>query len=129
MCRSAKIKKNIKETDWTLQTEATRAIKLLICYLKRQFMQKVGKEVMLPRQENALITPYPSETTHPDMTAIWEANLITSPPAITLRRIFMQPLTESIRHLIDNSPTRIRVSCRVKEYARITQKAFFQKKT
>jgi len=99
--QDSKIKKILKETDG-LGTEATRA-SIIDLLFKRQFMQKVGKEVHATQTGNALINALPSETTHPDMTAIWEANLNKIAHRQLRYDAFMQPLTESIRHLIDNS--------------------------
>lgn len=95
------IKLILKETDG-LGTEATRA-SIIDLLFKRQFMQKVGKEVHATETGKALINALPSETTYPDMTATWEADL----DKIAQRQLryngFMQPLTESIARLIDNS--------------------------
>ncbi|AEP29425.1 DNA topoisomerase III [Brumicola nitratireducens] len=95
------IKLILKETDG-LGTEATRAT-IIDLLFKRQFMQKVGKEVHATETGKALINALPSETTYPDMTATWEADL----DKIAQRQLrydgFMQPLTESIARLIDNS--------------------------
>jgi DNA topoisomerase-3 len=95
------IKLILKETDG-LGTEATRA-SIIDLLFKRQFMQKVGKEVHATETGKALINALPSETTYPDMTATWEADL----DKIAQRQLrydgFMQPLTESITRLIDNS--------------------------
>lgn len=95
------IKLILKETDG-LGTEATRA-SIIDLLFKRQFMQKVGKEVHASETGKALINALPSETTYPDMTATWEADL----DKIAQRQLrydgFMQPLTESIARLIDNS--------------------------
>lgn len=95
------IKLILKETDG-LGTEATRA-SIIDLLFKRQFMQKVGKEVHATETGKALINALPSETTYPDMTATWEADL----DKIAQRQLrydgFMQPLTESIVRLIDNS--------------------------
>jgi len=46
---------------------------------------------MLPQTGNALINALPSETTHPDMTAIWEANLNKIAPRQLRYDAFMQP--------------------------------------
>lgn len=99
--QDSKIKKILKETDG-LGTEATRA-SIIDLLFKRQFMQKMGKEVHASETGKALIKALPSETTHPDMTAIWEANL----DKIAHRKLrydaFMQPLTDSITRLISRS--------------------------
>lgn len=95
------IKLILKETDG-LGTEATRA-SIIDLLFTRQFMQKVGKEVHATDTGKALINALPSETTYPDMTATWEADL----DKIAQRQLrydgFMQPLTESIARLIKNS--------------------------
>ena len=95
------IKLILKETDG-LGTEATRA-SIIDLLFKRQFMQKVGKEVHATETGKALINALPSETTYPDMTATWEADL----DKIAQRQLrydsFIQPLTESIARLIDSS--------------------------
>jgi DNA topoisomerase-3 len=99
--QDSNIKKILKETDG-LGTEATRA-SIIDLLFKRQFMQKVGKEVHATQTGKALINALPSETTHPDMTAIWEANLNKIAHRQLRYDAFMQPLTDSIRHLISNS--------------------------
>lgn len=95
------IKLILKETDG-LGTEATRA-SIIDLLFTRQFMQKVGKEIHATDTGKALINALPSETTYPDMTATWEADL----DKIAQRQLrydgFMQPLTESIARLIKNS--------------------------
>ncbi len=95
------VKLILKETDG-LGTEATRA-SIIDLLFRRQFMQKVGKEIRATETGNVLINALPSETTYPDMTATWEADL----DKIAQRQLrydgFMQPLTESITRLIDSS--------------------------
>jgi DNA topoisomerase-3 len=99
--QDSKIKLILKETDG-LGTEATRA-SIIDLLFKRHFMQKIGKEVQATETGKALINALPSEATHPDMTAVWEANL----DKIAQRKLrydaFIQPLTESITLLINNS--------------------------
>jgi DNA topoisomerase III len=95
------IKKILKETDG-LGTEATRA-SIIDLLFKRQFMQKVGKEVHATETGKALINALPSDTTHPDMTAIWEANLGKIAQRELRYDAFMQPLTDSIAQLISSS--------------------------
>ncbi|MFT5540936.1 MAG: DNA topoisomerase-3 [Glaciecola sp.] len=96
-----KIKLILKETDG-LGTEATRA-SIIDLLFKRQFMQKIGKEVHATETGTALINALPNEATYPDMTATWEANL----NKIAQRELrydgFMLPLTQSITQLISNS--------------------------
>ncbi|MFQ3236690.1 MAG: DNA topoisomerase-3, partial [Paraglaciecola sp.] len=97
----SEIKKILKDTDG-LGTEATRA-SIIDLLFKRQFMQKMGKDVHATATGKALINTLPRETTQPDMTAIWEANL----DKIAQRQLgyqdFMLPLTESIGLLINAS--------------------------
>jgi DNA topoisomerase-3 len=99
--QDSEIKKILKETDG-LGTEATRA-SIIDLLFKRQFMQKVGKEIHATETGKALINALPSETTHPDMTAIWEANLNKIAHRQLRYDAFMQPLTDSITQLINNS--------------------------
>jgi len=98
---NSEIKKILKDTDG-LGTEATRA-SIIDLLFKRQFMQKVGKEIHATDTGKALINALPSETTHPDMTAIWEANLDKIAQKQMRYEAFMLPLTESITQLINNS--------------------------
>lgn len=96
-----KIKNILKETDG-LGTEATRA-SIIDLLFTRQFMHKTGKEIHATDTGKALINALPSETTHPDMTAIWEAKL----DEISHRKLrydaFMEPLTHTITELINNT--------------------------
>ena len=96
-----KIKKILKETDG-LGTEATRA-SIIDLLFRRQFMHKIGKEIHATETGKALIKALPSETTYPDMTAIWEANLDKIAQRQLRYEAFMQPLTESITQLISRS--------------------------
>jgi DNA topoisomerase-3 len=99
--QDSKIKKILKETDG-LGTEATRA-SIIDLLFRRQFMHKIGKEIHATETGKALIKALPSETTHPDMTAIWEANLDKIAQRQLRYEAFMQPLTESITRLISGS--------------------------
>jgi DNA topoisomerase-3 len=99
--QDSKIKKILKETDG-LGTEATRA-SIIDLLFRRQFMHKIGKEIHATETGKALINALPSETTHPDMTAIWEANLDKIAQRQLRYEAFMQPLTESIAQLISAS--------------------------
>jgi DNA topoisomerase-3 len=99
--QDSKIKKILKETDG-LGTEATRA-SIIDLLFRRQFMHKIGKEIHATETGKALINALPSETTHPDMTAIWEANLDKIAKQQLRYEAFMQPLTESISQLISGS--------------------------
>jgi DNA topoisomerase-3 len=95
------IKLILKETDG-LGTEATRA-SIIDLLFKRQFLQKIGKEVHATETGKALIKALPSETTFPDMTATWEADLDKIAQRQLRYDAFMRPLTESITQLIHNS--------------------------
>ncbi len=95
------IKTILKETDG-LGTEATRA-SIIELLFKRQFMQKSGKEIHATLTGKALISALPNDATHPDMTAIWEANLDKIAHKQLRYDDFMQPLTASIAHLITSS--------------------------
>jgi DNA topoisomerase-3 len=99
--QNSEIKKILKDTDG-LGTEATRA-SIIDLLFKRQFMQKVGKEIHATDTGKALINALPSETTHPDMTAIWESNLDKISHKQMRYEAFMAPLTESITQLITSS--------------------------
>lgn len=98
--QDSKIKLILKETDG-LGTEATRA-SIIDLLFKRQFMQKVGKEIHATDTGKALIKALPNEATHPDMTAIWEANLDKIAHRKLPYEAFMLPLTQSIAQLISN---------------------------
>jgi DNA topoisomerase-3 len=126
--QDSNIKKILKETDG-LGTEATRA-SIIDLLFKRQFMQKVGKEVHATQTGKALINALPSETTHPDMTAIWEANLDKIAHRQLRYDAFMQPLTDAIRHLISTSQqldTTLFAGLKSTKPAR--KKRFFKKKS
>lgn len=99
--QDSEIKKILKDTDG-LGTEATRA-SIIDLLFKRQFMAKVGKEIHATDTGKALINALPSQTTHPDMTAIWEANLDKIAHRQMRYEAFMSPLTESITQLINSS--------------------------
>jgi DNA topoisomerase III len=99
--QDSEIKKILKDTDG-LGTEATRA-SIIDLLFKRQFMQKMGKDIHATETGKALIKALPSETTHPDMTAIWEANLDKIAHKQMRYEAFMLPLTESITQLINGS--------------------------
>ena len=99
--QDSKIKTILKETDG-LGTEATRA-SIIDLLFKRQFMQKKGKEIHATATGKALIKALPNETTHPDMTAIWEAKLNKIAHQELRYEAFMLPLTQTIRELITNS--------------------------
>ncbi len=99
--QDSKINKRLNETDG-LGTEATRA-SIIDLLFRRQFMHKIGKEIHATETGKALINALPSETTHPDMTAIWEANLDKIAQRQLRYEAFMQPLTESIAQLISAS--------------------------
>ena len=99
--QDANIKKILKETDG-LGTEATRA-SIIDLLFKRQFMQKSGKEIHATPTGKALVNALPSESTLPDMTAIWEANLDKISQRQMRYQDFMQPLTHTIGELINAS--------------------------
>lgn len=99
--QDSEIKKILKDTDG-LGTEATRA-SIIDLLFKRQFMQKVGKEIHATDIGKALFNTLPNQTTHPDMTAIWEANLDKIAHKQMRYEAFMVPLTESITQLINSS--------------------------
>lgn len=99
--QDASIKKILKDTDG-LGTEATRA-SIIDLLFKRQFMQKNGKEIHATSTGKALINALPSESTQPDMTAIWEANLDKISQRQMRYQDFMQPLTHTIGELINAS--------------------------
>ena len=99
--QDANIKKILKETDG-LGTEATRA-SIIDLLFKRQFMQKSGKEIHATPTGKALVNALPSESTLPDMTAIWEANLDKISQRQMRYQDFMHPLTQTIGELINAS--------------------------
>jgi len=126
--QNSEIKKILKETDG-LGTEATRA-SIIDLLFKRQFMQKVGKEIHATQTGSALINALPSETTHPDMTAIWEANLTKIAHQQLRYEAFMKPLTESITQLI-NSSQQLDTSkfAGLKSVKPVAKKRFYKKKS
>ena len=101
--QNSEIKKILKDTDG-LGTEATRA-SIIDLLFKRQFLQKAGKEVRATETGKTLINALPSDTTYPDMTAIWESNLNKIAHRQLAYEGFMQPLQASITRLIETSQT------------------------
>jgi DNA topoisomerase-3 len=93
-------------------------------------MQKVGKEIHATQTGSALINALPSETTHPDMTAIWEANLTKIAHQQLRYEAFMKPLTESITQLI-NSSQQLDTSkfAGLKSVKPVAKKRFYKKKS
>jgi DNA topoisomerase-3 len=92
------IRKILRETDG-LGTEATRAgmIELLI---RRDFLQRQGRQVRSTRAGAALVDALPAEATLPDMTAHWEAQLDAISRRITQYQDFMGPLVKSLQQMI-----------------------------
>lgn len=126
--QDSKIKKILKETDG-LGTEATRA-SIIDLLFKRQFMQKNGKEIHATETGKALINALPTESTHPDMTAIWEANLDKIAHRELRYEAFMQPLTDSITQLVNKSQELdISHFAGLKSVKPRSKKRFFKKKS
>jgi DNA topoisomerase-3 len=92
------IKKILKDNDG-LGTEATRAgiIELLF---KRQFLQRVGKNIQATDIGKALINALPDNATKPDMTALWEAELNSISEKKSSYQHFMQPLAQTLTQMI-----------------------------
>lgn len=99
--KDAEIRKILRETDG-LGTEATRAgiIELLI---RRQFLQRQGRQVRSTPAGAALIDALPSIATWPDMTAHWESRLEAISRKAANYQDFMAPLTEQLHGMITQS--------------------------
>lgn len=99
--KNAELRKILKDTDG-LGTEATRAgiIELLFT---RGFLRRERKQIHSTSAGRGLIKALPETATTPDMTAHWESllNAIGSRKASYAE--FMQPLTESLYVLIEQS--------------------------
>ncbi len=95
------IRKILKETDG-LGTEATRA-GILELLFKRGFLMRQGKQIQATPTGRGLIQSLPETATTPDMTAQWESvlNAISSRQASYAG--FMEPLTQSLHALIEQS--------------------------
>lgn len=95
------IKKVLKDTDG-LGTDATRAgiIELLF---KRQYLQRVGKNIHATEIGKALINALPDNATKPDMTAQWEAELNNISEKKSSYQHFMSPLENTITQMIDQA--------------------------
>lgn len=97
------IRKILRETDG-LGTEATRAsiIELLFA---RDFLQRSGKEIHSTALGRTLIQSLPESVSSPDMTAQWEAQL----EAISKKEMryahFIEPMTGTLRTLIETIGT------------------------
>ena len=98
------IKKILRDNDG-LGTEATRAgiIELLF---KRQFLQRIGKNIQATEIGKALINALPDNATKPDMTAQWEAELNAISEKKSSYQHFMQPLENTITQMISQASQR-----------------------
>jgi len=92
------IKKILKDTDG-LGTEATRAgiIELLF---KRQYLQRMSKNIHATDIGKALINALPDSATKPDMTAQWEAELNAISEKKSNYQHFMSPLENTLTQMI-----------------------------
>ena len=99
--KDKEIKKILKDHDG-LGTEATRAgiIELLF---KRQFLQRIGKNIQATDIGKALINALPDNATKPDMTAQWEAELNAISEQNSCYQHFMQPLENTLTKMIQQA--------------------------
>ncbi|MCH2056830.1 MAG: DNA topoisomerase III [Thalassotalea sp.] len=104
------LKAILKETDG-LGTEATRAgiIELLF---KRGFLKRQGKQIHATDVGQGLIEALPTECTLPDMTAHWEATLNNIAEQKANYQGFMQPLNNTLFHLIGQASQQLPESLR-----------------
>lgn len=67
------LKKILRDTDG-IGTEATRA-GIIDILIKRQLLNREGKQIRSSQAGRGLINALPTQSTYPDMTAIWEHQL------------------------------------------------------
>lgn len=92
------IKKILKDTDG-LGTEATRA-GIIDLLFKREFLQRVGKNITATEIGRSLINALPKMATTPDMTAQWEATLNDISERKSNYQNFIAPLTATLTSMI-----------------------------
>ena len=95
------IKKILKDTDG-LGTEATRA-GIIDLLFKRQYLQRIGKNIHATDIGKALINALPDSATKPDMTAQWEAELNDISEKKSNYQHFMSPLESTLTQMIDQA--------------------------
>ena len=95
------IKKILKDTDG-LGTEATRA-GIIDLLFKRQYLQRIGKNIHATEIGKALINALPNNATKPDMTAQWEAELNAISEKKSSYQHFMSPLENTLTQMIDQA--------------------------
>ncbi|WP_077334183.1 DNA topoisomerase III [Vibrio ruber] len=97
------LKKILRETDG-LGTEATRA-GIIDTLIKRQLLQREGKQIRSTPAGRGLIHALPVESTYPDMTAQWEHQLQDMAEKNQAYQPFMTALTQQIGHLMQQVKT------------------------
>ncbi|MGI9285404.1 MAG: DNA topoisomerase III [Pseudomonadales bacterium] len=99
--KDTELRKILKDTDG-LGTEATRAgiIELLFT---RGFLLRDRKQIHSSAAGRGLIAALPDTATTPDMTAHWESQLNAIGAREATYTEFMQPLTDSLHTLIEQS--------------------------
>ncbi|MDW6001432.1 DNA topoisomerase III [Vibrio mangrovi] len=97
------LKKILRETDG-LGTEATRA-GIIDTLIKRQLLQREGKQIRSTPAGRGLIHALPAESTYPDMTAHWEHQLQDMAEKNQAYQPFMETLTRQIDDLMQRVKT------------------------
>lgn len=95
------LKRILRETDG-LGTEATRAgiIELLF---SRGFLSRQGKSIVATPSGKVLIESLPDVATYPDMTALWESELVAISEGRSQYKKLMTPLEQQLRELVVQS--------------------------
>ena len=97
------IRKILRDTDG-LGTEATRA-SIIELLFKRQFLERIGRNIHASATGRALIRALPESMTTPDMTARWESSLNSIVERKASYGQFMSTLDQELRALLTTTMT------------------------
>ncbi|MDH3325525.1 MAG: DNA topoisomerase, partial [Gammaproteobacteria bacterium] len=117
------VRKVLRETDG-LGTEATRA-NIIELLFTRGYLKRDKKLIRSTPAGRGLIKSLPEVATRPDMTAEWESVLNAICSRESSYDVFMEPLTASIKSLIEQSKTTLPTAL---TGVKSTNKAAFRKK-
>ncbi len=93
------LKKILRETDG-IGTEATRA-GIIDTLIKRQLLLREGKQIRSSSAGRGLINALPSQSTFPDMTAIWESQLQGMAEKTQSYQPFISKLVDDVTSLVE----------------------------
>ena len=125
--KDPKIRKVLRETDG-LGTEATRA-NIIELLFKRGYLKREKKLIISTPTGTGLIESLPEIATCPDMTAEWESRLNEICKKTMTYDVFMKPLTQSIRYLVEQSKSTLPVALRgIKSNNTAFKKPYYKKK-